>query len=925
MSRPDESDPGFADALDEALRKVDRGNSAALRELLGESTGGALSTFDRVEPPLDAPSLQTGATIGGYTITGKIGRGGMGVVYAAEQAAPKRSVAIKVMRHHVHDVRDIDVFQREIDLLGRLRHRGIVHIYEAGVLDDGRPWLAMERIDGAALDEWLERGQPSIDRRLELFRSLCECIEHAHRVGVIHRDLKPSNIFVESDGQPRVLDFGLAEIVASGAGSGRGAANRRSISGTIGWMSPEQARGDGVDVRSDVHALGLILYRAITGVHAYVAASPRTFDALLCAASTPPRQHPALRGDLEAICRKALEKDPERRFPSVSALREEIDRYLRRQPILSREQTLLYQTRMFARRHVGLVAGCTFGFLAILSGFAATSIALQSARRAKAEAERSAHDSSEAFAVLVQILRDADPFNSHTADPARPDPLAKVEALIDALKSPSPSVEASLRAAIGNVLVSFNEYPRALAQLRKALWLRESSPDTKREDLASSYRDLGFALHASEQHEEAEKYKRAGLALRLELFGSAHPATIQSRDEVADLLLCLSRLDEARVLLEQNVESSRGFGDPKLHVACLGKLAAYYGMLGEPDPQIANLSAAFDHLAARGLAGDLCAAPLRINMGYALRNALDITGSQAEFEVAIRILRDARVELSPRMAEALAARANAQMELRDLEAAEASARESVRISIATLGLETQFTTHNRSGLVSILQRAGKYDEAADMALDCVSVVHRTLGDDSHEYDQAQILASSCLADAGRSDQARELIRILLERAGQLAAANASRSSDLLQGSALALEQLGEHDAGASRMAEAVIRLREVTTSDPVRLARLLVAQGSLLMRCARPEPAITAFEESIAIWMRVAKATDLRLAAARVDLAIALHAVGRADEARAVSEVALSTLRQALGEDSIAVREATERLRAAESIRATNGGGCGDR
>ncbi len=372
----------------------------------------------------EAPASWLPEKIGAYTILGQIGQGGMGVVYEAEQESPRRRVAIKLL-HPMHATPEsLRRFRREAQLLGLLRHPGIAQIIEASTYDLGsgsQPFFAMELVDGLPLTDYAGANALGVRARLGLIAQLCDVLEYAHAKGVVHRDLKPANILVTtqessgrdgrvdtrdtSQGRLRILDFGIARATDSDLTAATLQTSEGQLVGTISYMSPEQASGEPetIDGRSDVYAVGVLAYELLAG-HLPL----RTQDKLLHEAVRVVREDEpsalgtlerALRGDVETIVAKALEKEKERRYPSAADMAADIRRHLADQPIEARSPSTIYQLKKFTRRNKALVGGVAATLLVAVTGaIVAAGFALEATARA-AELERSSYVSGLAAAA----------------------------------------------------------------------------------------------------------------------------------------------------------------------------------------------------------------------------------------------------------------------------------------------------------------------------------------------------------------------------------------------------------------------------------------------------------------------------------------------------------------------------------------------
>jgi len=325
----------------------------------------------------------------------------MGAVYEAEQDKPRRTVALKIIRPAMSSPELLRRFEQESQALGRLQHPGIAQIYEAGTVDTGfgpQPYFAMEFVGGHSPREYSEAHKLTTRDRLEMVAKICDGVHHAHQRGLIHRDLKPGNILVDDTGQPKILDFGVARVTDSDARATL-QTDVGQLVGTLAYMSPEQGQADplDIDIRTDVYALGVILYELLSGQLPYPI-SKKIHETIQTIREQDPMRLGAVnrsyRGDIETVVAKALEKDRARRYTSAAELAADIRRHLNDEPILARRPSASYQLQKFVRRNTALVAGAAAVFLVLVVGVITTSWMAAVAQEAQRDAELNLYHSN---------------------------------------------------------------------------------------------------------------------------------------------------------------------------------------------------------------------------------------------------------------------------------------------------------------------------------------------------------------------------------------------------------------------------------------------------------------------------------------------------------------------------------------------------
>ncbi len=756
------------------------GNDADLRQrveaMLRDATGA--DEFFGPEPAGATVTEGPGTVIGRYKLLQKIGEGGMGVVYMAEQREPViRKVALKIIKLGMDTRQVVARFEAERQALALMDHPNIAKVLDGGATESGRPYFVMDLVPGLPITQFCDEANLSTRERLDLFLEVCSAIQHAHQKGIIHRDLKPSNILVTLHGDkpvPKVIDFGVAKVTAGRLTEKTLFTQFQQFIGTPAYMSPEQASLSGLDIdtRSDIYGLGVLLYELLTGrtpfdgkelLKAGLDEMRRTIretepprpsnristlqgEDLTTTAqrrrTDPPKLVHLVRGDLDWIVMKALEKDRARRYETANGLAMDIMRHLTNEPIVARPPSRLYEFQKTVQRHK-----FGFGAAAVLIAVLAVGVlvsTLEAVRARRAEQEQSrlrqqaqteAAKSEQVAEFLKDMLRGVGPSRALGRDTTMlREILDKTTQRIGKDMTNQPEVEAELRSTIGFVYDELAEYDEAEAMQRSALAIRKKLFGNEQLEVADSLYNLGYVLwdrRNPKDMAEAEALHREALRIRIKLLGTNNPVIGDSLTGIADVYLVTGKAAEAEPMYREALAIHRRWlSDDDPWIACsINNLADDLFAQGKlPEAETLFRQALAAGRKSRGNDDYLTSNSLQ-----SLADTLSAEGKLAEAESAYREALESRTRvLGPGHPATLGSMQNLADVLQEegkLAEAESTYREALARRTNVLGVGSPDTLGSMQNLAVLLLRQGRMNEAEQLARSCLAIAENKLPDD----------------------------------------------------------------------------------------------------------------------------------------------------------------------------------------------------
>ncbi len=908
-------DEALRQAVEPLLRSADDGEGGDeseddfLRRVVG---GGAVL----LEPPRER-------RIGPYRLLRRLGAGGMGEVFLAERADReyRQQVALKLVRPGLDSARIVERFRRERQILAQLEHPHIARLLDGGTTGDGMPYFVMEHIEGEPIDRYCDRHRLDLPARLELLRTVCLAVFFAHQNLVVHRDLKPSNILITEDGTVKLLDFGIAKLLAVGdqlADAELTLTSERPL--TLGYASPEQIRGGPITTASDVYALGCLAYLLLAGRRPFelggagrreaerviLEQAPRAPSAAIirlqrrdsaaaeevaaARRSRPEALGRRLAGELDAIVLHTLRKQPRRRPGSAAELAEDLRRYLTGLPVRAHRDTLGYRAWKFARRN-GVPLALAAVFLLLVAGAWWNSV--RQARQVAAERDKAL--------VVVEFLVDlfavSDPSRSRGETVTARQLLDEGARDVERRLTGQPLVQATLSETIGRVYRRLGLHKSARPLVYRALKVRQEELGDDHPDIAWSLNELGLVEHAAGNYETAEELQRQAL----EIFHrrGEHSGVAEISNDLALTLNSLDRYDEAEALLRRALElyrSRHGGQHPSIArasanlapvLAAQGRyqeaqeltreaLAVARRLYSEPHPEIARY---LNNLASQ------------------LHDVDDFAAAESLYREALEMRRQLFEPGHPEILETLNNQGTMAYDSGAYEEAEAAFLQAAEEVGESLGEDHPQVADYVNNLAIAIQAQGDYRQAETLFRRVLEIRRRALGEDSPAFAESLESVATALLSLGDYRQAEPLYQqalgVYLEAFGEGHPWVAHITANLAR-----LERLrGDLPAAVALQRRALERRRSIYGEEHRNVARDRAKLAEMHAAAGEAETALALFRQAVDELRRLAGKEHPWLAAALTGLGAVLADRGELAEAETVLREALAIRRASLPGD----------------------------
>ena len=780
-----------------------------------------------------------GTMIGHYKLQHPLGEGGFGTVYLAEQLEPvKRQVALKIIKLGMDTREVIARFAAEKQALALMDHPGIAKVFDAGSTSSGRPYFVMELVDGVPVTEYCDRNRLRTRQRLELFGEICAAVQHAHQKGVIHRDIKPSNVLVSDvDGQPtpKVIDFGIAKATSARLTEKTYFTHEAEFIGTPAYMSPEQAGAADLDVdtRSDIYSLGVLLYEMLSGGTPFDSTElrsagyaeiqriireeeppwPSSKASLLGEKLTETAEHRQLRGpqlvkrlkgELDWIVMKCLEKDRARRYETANGLARDVGRYLSNEPVVASPPSRTYRLKKLMVRNRAVFAASAVMVLLLSAGVVGTSIGLVRAMQAEREAVSEATKSDQVAQFLTNMLAGVGPSAARGRDTEMLEEiLQETHDTIGEELADQPAVEGEIRSHLGQTYYDLGRLEKAKEQYEMARELLIAAYGEKHGDVARQYSNLGLVHEQLQEFEASETNHLKALELRREVFEGDHEDLAMNLVNVANLYVNIERYEEAEPLLLEGLERMRRLhGDENENVAIclnsLGNLMQHLRRYPEAGPYYEE--ALRVHTTVLGEDHPYVITDM-FNLGWLALNTEDLEGASKRFGEVAALSRRVYTEPHHNLVLALNAQAESEQKLGRLESSEALHREAIDLSAQVFGAEHASTADMVLDLGECLSEMGRFEEADIQSARAIAILETAFGPDDPTSLRARYNYAYSVFDRGDIEKAIPMLR---ESVAEYTAA-AGRDHN---NTALALSNLGRALRDIGRLEESIAPLTE---------------------------------------------------------------------------------------------------------------------